>query len=41
MAVVFQIISIICILGVYIGMNYEIKQLKDKIERLEDKIKED
>lgn len=36
MAFVFQFISMICILGVYIGINHEIKQLKDKIERLED-----
>lgn len=35
-AIVFQFISMICLLAAYIGINYEVKQLKEKLERIED-----
>lgn len=34
-AIVFQFISMICLLAAYIGVNYEVKQLKEKLERIE------
>lgn len=30
-AIVFQFISMICLLAAYIGTNYEVKQLKEKV----------
>lgn len=36
-AIVFQFISTICLLAAYIGINHEVKQLKDKLERIEGK----
>lgn len=36
-AIVFQFISMICLFAAYIGINYEVKQLKEKLERIEGK----
>lgn len=34
-AIIFQFISMICLLAAYIGTNHEVKQLKEKLERIE------